>query len=1184
MDRGVVPDECQENELPSSEMSVVSEPRQRLVVHWRNHPTKVSFCLVEEETSMLKRLMSVLFVMVLCGGAALAQSIYGTLLGTVKDSSGGIVPNASVVVTEQNTHISRSGATDSVGDYQLPNLLPGTYRVSMRAPGFKEFLKTDVILDSRAVVRVDGTLAPGATQTSVEVKAAPPVITTETGTVSHLETGNVLEQLPLNYRATSTSPLNAVVTVPGLNVDNGSNISIGGDNPGQNFYSVNGFSSVYLTENGPQREQFPSTEMVSEMQVATQAAPAQYSEMSAVEFATKSGTNQFHGSAFEYLQNSALNAQPDFTTTKPVFRANDFGGSLGGPVTLPHIYNGKDRTFFFVDYEGLRDSGFTGIVDNVPTQAMRQGDLSGLCSTYTAAGVCASPSGTQMTNPFTGAPLAYNIIPQSMITPASAAVLNTFYPLPNVVTSSPVNTTNNSIENGTTLFNTDMVDLRIDQNISSKQSMFGTFSYKNVPSDSPMGLLLGDSVSPIYVRSFALSHTYTIRTNMLNEFRFGYTHYNNITSQPAFPNGAQLDTQTLGLQGLGQLPSGSAIPYFEFDGASGVSNTTGGRAVFDRYWYYTLDDDVTWIRGRHTLKMGFLFDRYYLTSPITGTNSDMFGNFYFNGAFTGYDFGDFLAGLPNDVVTYSTPYVNQEYGHDFGTYVQDSIKITPKLTLNLGLRYEYHPAFYEIHGLDDNIDLQHNAAVIVPNEASLKLTTLGFEQSVNACTLPTPLPTPYGLFPCTPVVTAATYGIPRTLRFASTTDFLPRAGLAYRLNPKTVIRAGAGMYNQTLLGDIAYSDNGNHDAEFLEFTNAITNGVATYRFPQATGRAAAGVSAGTGVFGTAELEHLHDPYSSQWALTVERDLGHGTGVQLNYTGTRSVGLLVSPDVNQVKPQDKPFNPALQPYPNWSDIKFRTNGGSQSYNALELVVTHRGGGGLFFQSSYVYAKDLADDEGDNPTGFTNDESRVMNNYDLYADYGNVAFVPTSRWLTTAVWDLPIGRGKKFGASTNPILDKVIGGWQTSNILVFQTGPFLTPYYNGPNDPSGTAPENRQGAQRPDRLPASACSGLTSSQGQLFDGNCYYYGWPGQIGRFGDSGVGILTGPGTALWNFGLSKYFALGEHAKLQIQATATNFLNHPNFGLPGMAANSTSFGTISTLQNQEGAGARVVQFALRLTF
>jgi hypothetical protein len=1132
---------------------------------------------------MLKRLMSVLFVMLLCDGAALAQSIYGTLLGTVTDTSGAVVPNASVVVTEQNTNVSRSGATDTGGDYQLPNLLPGTYRVSVRAPGFKEFIKDGVILDSRAIVRVDVRVEVGSAQTSVEVQAAAPVITTETASVSHVESNNVVQQLPTNYRALDTSPLNIVYTIPGVNVDSGYDISIGGDNPQQNDYTVDGFTSTSVMNAGPNFEQFPSTEGVAELKVTTEVAPAEYSEMGNIEFSTKGGTNQFHGTLFEYLQNSAVDAIPDFSSGKPPLRKNDFGGSIGGPVILPH-YDGKNRTFFFFDYEGNRQSGMRGIADDVPTQAMRQGDFSALCSSYSAAGLCASPGGTQLVNPLNGSPFANNQIPSGMITSVSANVLNTFYPLPNAPNANPLDTTNNSIENGSSLFSTDMIDWRIDQNISGKQSMFFHYTYKNVPSESPLGLLQGDLDSPIYVRTYGLSHTYAIHPTLLNEFRFSYASFTNPLSYPQFPNGSQLVTTTLGIQDLGPFPTGSAIPLFIFNGASGVSSTYGSAMYNMSEWHYDLSDDLTWIRGRHTVKWGGVIQRPHYHETISDSEPDSFGQWDFNGTFTGYDFADFLLGLPNLALTTNIGPPLQEYNHGYGAYVQDSFKATPKLTLNFGLRYEYHPPYHETTNQDDNIDLAHNAAVIVPNEASLKLALPGFEQSVNSCLLATPNPTPYGLFPCTPTVTAATYGIPSTLWFSDKKMFLPRLGLAYRLSPKTVVRAGAGMYDQTLRGEIGYSDSGNHDATFTEFPNSITNGKALFQYPVGRPTTGASFAAGTGIFGTAIQQHLRDPYAEQWDFVVERDLGHNTGLQINYTGTRSVGLLVSPDMNQVAPQSQPFNPALQPFPNWSDVKFRTNGGSQSYNALEIIVTHRFGGGLFFQSSYVYAKDLADDEGDNPSGFTSDESRIMNRFNLREDYGNVSFVPTQRWLTTLVWDLPIGRGKKFGASMNPVLDKVIGGWQTSNILILHTGPFLTPYYDGGADPSGTDPSVREGAQHPDRLPASACSGLTISQGQLLDGSCFYYGWPGQIGRFGNSGLGILTGPGTAIWNFGLSKFFPLKEHMNLQFQASATNVLNHPNFGLPAMAANAGNFGAIGSLQAVEGAGARVFQFALRVTF
>ncbi len=408
-----------------------------------------------------------------------------------------------------------------------------------------------------------------------------------------------------------------------------------------------------------------------------------------------------------------------------------------------------------------------------------------------------------------------------------------------------------------------------------------------------------------------------------------------------------------------------------------------------------------------------------------------------------------------------------------------------------------------------------------------------------------------------------------------------------------MIRAGAGIYDQTVLGEIFYSLTGIHTSDYRALVNAFSNGVPAIQFPNTKSSIStngAGL-AGNAVFGTANQIDYHDPYAEQWSFTVERELGYQTGLRVTYTGIRSVGLATSPDLNQIHAQNTPYDPRERPFPNWAVLKSRDNGGSAIYNGLETVVTHRFSQGLFLQSSYVWSKNLSDAEGDAPGGFPSENGpRVSNRFDLPANYGNVSFTRRHRWLTTSVIDVPLGRGKKFGSSMNPILDGIIGGWRTTSVLLLQTGPFLTPRYSGGLDPSGTNAPHRPGSQRLDRLPGSACSGLSTSQGRLFDGNCFFYGWfdangnPVQIGRFGDSGVGILTGPGTVNWNFGLSKIFSLSERAKLRFESTFTNLPNHVNLSTPSMKAQSNSFGSISGIQTAEGTGARTIQFGLRIDF
>lgn len=1120
--------------------------------------------------------------------AILAQSTNGTLLGTVTDVSGAVVPKAAVSVTETRTNVTHASSANEHGDYEITNLLPGNYEVAVSAPGFRRFIRRGIGLEPRSAVRVDAALEVGTTETAVEVTAAAPVITTETATVADVEKNQELTQLPINFRGRSTSPLNAITTLPGVQVDSGGpafGISIAGSNPSQNEFTVDGFSVSSVRNNGPTFEMFPSAEQISEVKVTSELASAEYGQIGDISFIGKGGTNDFHGSLFEYFQNDAMDAIPAFANGKPKKRANTFGGSIGGPVLIPKLFNGHNRTFFFFDWEGNRQRSAALVTNNVPTASMIAGDFSALCSSYTGAGVCADAGGKQLVNPLTGTPFPHNQIPSGMLNPVSQKVLSTFYPAANVPNAGPLDTRNNFRTNAPQSITANLYDIRVDQNLTNSQSLFVRWSSKRLTRETPrnLGIPQDTILDP---RSIAVSYNYTIRPRLLNEFRFGFNRQTTDNTYPRFPSGAGV-IGDLGLQQLGPFPKGSAYPYFEFDGASGLSSVNGAREEALREHKYQFADNFTWIRGRHTMKFGFDVRALRLADYESFTASDNFGGYFFNGSFTGYDFADFLLGLPSRTEIVNAGPDFNGYERAYGFFAQDSVKVTQKLSIDFGVRYEYHPPFHDDSLQITNFD-RSNGVVIVPNAKSLALATQAFLQSINACSLPAPNPTPYGLYPCTKVEAAASDGVPASLRFSDKNDIEPRLSFAYRLSNKTVIRAGAGMYNETLLGQMFYSLTGVHTSDYRSFTNSITNGVAAIQFPNTRTAAASNSAgpAGSANFGTANQIDLRDPYASQWSFTAERELGAQTGLRLTYIGMRSTGLPISRNLNQIPAQSTPYDPREKPFPNWGAIKSRDNGGTAIYNALETVVTHRYSSGLFLQSSYTWAKNLSDAQGDNPSGFAGENGPgVINRFDLHADYGNVAFSRRHRWLTTATYDIPFGRGKRFGSNMSRAADALIGGWRTTQILIFQTGPYLTPYYTGGNDPSGTdAPNRGNGILRPDRLPASACATLNASQGQVFDNNCFFYGWPGPIGRFGNSGVGILTGPGTAIWSAGLSKVFAITERGKLRFESTFSNLPNHVNLGAPNMAANSSAFGVISTVQNPEGASARTVQLALRLDF
>ena len=1136
----------------------------------------------------------ILALSLVCAAGANAQSTYGTLLGAVRDTSGAVVAGAVVTVTETRTNISKTVTSDGRGDYQLPNLPAGIYNVTIAATGFKQFLRRGVPLDPRAEVRVDASLQVGETHTTVEVTGSAPVIATETATVDDVTKGKEIAELPINYRANSTSPFYAITTIPGVQVDSGgalgsASFSVSGNHPSQNEVSVDGFSVTSPRSNGPIAEMFPSTEQISELKVTSQIANAEYGQVGDIAFIGKNGTNTYHGSAFEYIQNDAfdattpvLDASPGSTpNAKARKRNNDFGGSFAGPLQLP-FYNGRDHTFFFVDYERNVQRSESTFLDKVPTPGMLGGDFSFLLP------------GIQLTNPFTGAPFVNNQIPTTMLNPTSLKILDRIFPAPTVPNVDPTLGDSNYIVNLAAPVTTDLYDIRIDRVLTKKQSLFGRFSWKKSISSSPqeLGTKTGSIDSSVDPKAFVLSHNYTIRQNLLNELRFGINKQRSLSTFSKFPDGAALIAD-LGLQQLGTLPHISALPDFNFNGQSGLTSSPGGRANTLREKKIQIADNLTWIRGRHTIKTGFDLRTLSVAQTESFITADNFGDYSFSDQYTGYDFADFLLGLPSSTQIVAAGPDFDGHARAYAFFGQDSFKVTPKLTIEFGLRYEYHPPFHDNTLQIANFD-RSNGSVVVPNAASLALATPGFLQSINACSLLTPNPPVYGNFPCTPVITAAQDHIPASLRKSDKRKFLPRLGMAYRLNGKTVVRAGAGLYDETLLGTIFYSLTGIHTSAFQAFSN--TPGFPSTPaivFPNTKSNNVSNGSgpAGDAVFGTANQIDLRDPYGEQWSLTVERDLGFSTGLRVTYTGLRSVGLILSPDLNQIHAQTIPYDPTEKPFPNWNFVKTRDNGGYSFYNGLETVVTHRFSSGFFFQSSWVWSKNLSNAEGDDPNaGFAGENGpRITDRFNLRRDYGDVTYTRRHRWLTNANFDLPFGRGRKFGSHMNRFLEAVLGGWRNSDILVIQTGPFLTPHYSGNNDPSGTNVPIRPGTDRPDIVPLSVCDTPAPDEHRAFQGKCFFYGWgvgtnPANIGRFGNAGVGILHGAGTVVWNTGLAKNFTLTERFKLRFESTFTNALNHVNPGPFDTTANSDSFGTISSPQSVEGTGARDIQFGLRLDF
>ena len=1118
-----------------------------------------------------------------------AQSTFGAIVGTVRDSSGASVPAAAVKLTNTDENTVRSVVTGQDGGYEFLNVPPAHYRIDVTAAGFQTFTATELLLVARQSLRADASLQVGQeSQTIAVIATEDGVIATETQTIQETFDPQKLLNLPANIRANgNTSPYQLIQVLPGVQGDDSGNFSIQGGIQSQTQYSLDGISVTDVTGNSPLTNAFPSSESIAEIKVQGVGNAAEYGQVGDVTTISKSGTNQFHGGLFWYSQNAALNAINFGETSKPKLVANDFGATAGGPVMVPHLYNGKDKTFFYGTYEGFRYPKSTSNQETVPTQAMQNGNF--------------SAEGVTIVDPTTGLPFPNDTIPGSRISSVAQKIL-TLYPLPNAGATTSVHAAN-YIVNQDTSYHSDQYDIRIDQYLNSKQSIFGRWTWKDISSLSPNNLLIPASTNPDNYRLLVLAYNYTIKPNLINEARFGFTR-NNSGSSNSF-NGSSF-SQSLGLQGLIGLPA-----FFNGLPEVDIANLTGLTA--DRLngithgSTYQVVDNLTWVLGRHALKFGADYRRIQAIDPLGFLGGDNYGNFNFSGQFTGAAFGDFLLGLPNTTAFDDVQMDNDGRTNHYNAYAQDSFRVTPRLTLEYGLRFEFHPGYTDASGNIGNFDPSYakSGAVIYP-DGSASLLATGFLQSANACPQlgSTTGPSLNGA-PCMPVLSASQAGLPESLRTAPH-RFMPRFGFAYRpFDNKTVLRGGFDVYNTEVLGSIYYALTGTVQSATFTYNNVITNGIPAIQWPNVkTGGSGVEVPpAGTDYFGTANQFNYKDPYSEQWNFSIDRDLGFNTGLRVSYIGMATRDLVWAPNLNQSNYSttyyvDQPLS--SRPFPNWGVINTRANGANAFYNSLQVEVNHRYKSGITLNSTYTFARNLADNQGYTADHFADENAghRTMDALDLKHEYGPVYGTRRNRWISSVIYELPVGHGRQFGAQMNPVLDGLVGGWQLGTIFLVQSGPFMTPYFDG-GDPSGTGSGIIGRDQAPDlvgnpklgnptagdwfNLGAYTCPGVAGWQ----PGSPCLIGTPGNgapIGRFGSAGMGTVVGPGTVNLNAGLSKRFAISERVRIKLEGSFTNVLNHLNLANPVLAIDNPSVGQITSARPADFGGNRTGQVGARVEF
>src|SRR6202522_2470016 len=681
-----------------------------------------------------------------------AQSTFGSFRGEAIDATGSAIPSATIKLHGLDDNSDRQTISAQDGTFEFQNVKPGHYRIDAHKEGFADASAPDLAFDARQDLRVTLTFAVASQSQTVEVSATATQVNTENGTLSATLQNEAISQLPLNARAVSTSPLAALQLSPEVQYDAQGNISVGGATSSMLGYSVDGISTANVRQNGALQDAYPSSEGIEELKVTAFNNNAEFAQVGDVTFTTKSGTNQFHGSLFEYLQNDAFDAKPLNFSEKAPKRFNTFGGSLGGPFSIPKLFHGSDKTFFFFDYEGNRRSISTTEQYLVPTQAERNGDLNGFI-------MASNP--TPFTNPATGQPSAILIDPVThqqfmgcggtqpnvicnsgvgnRISSVTQNLLN-FYPLPNA----NLNVAKPSFNYETlvpTPADTNGLDLRLDRTITSKQQVFARFSWKNLLTDTANPLLPNDADTE-HNRSLLVSYNYAISPKWINEFRFGFT---DALTSVNFPILGSTAISQLGLQGIdiSQHPDGQACPTFNFSDGSGFTPIGRDRAGITQSKTLEFTDNLTRQMGKHPLRFGVDIRRVNYQDLMFFEPSDDYGLFTFNqGVFTGSSFGDALLGLPNtSFFAITSPQVNAR-AIQYGVYGQDEWQVNDRLTVNFGLRWELLPPFTEAIGDLGSFDPRNNS-ILVPdalqktraNSPAFQPGVARFLQSFNACSL-----------------------------------------------------------------------------------------------------------------------------------------------------------------------------------------------------------------------------------------------------------------------------------------------------------------------------------------------------------------------------------------------------------------------------------------------------------------